>query len=254
MRMLKVLCCAAAIAATTAPLAHAQNNNQSKKTFLTFSGPVQIPGKTLAAGTYTFRVADLLADRHVLQILDKDEKDLIATVMTVPDRRVETSKDNVVMFSERPAGSAPAVKMWYYPGVETGNEFVYPRAQAMQIAKASHTSVLARSDESASDAEMKTAKITRIDETGAEVSDSGERQVAANTSQAPAPSTPASVGTTGQAPASASPSQSTPAPAATRRTELPRTASNLVLFELLSALTAAGYLVARRARKSQEQV
>ena len=55
MRFLKVLCCAAALTAMTAPLATAQTTQWSKKTFLTFSGPVQIPGKTLAAGTYTFR-------------------------------------------------------------------------------------------------------------------------------------------------------------------------------------------------------
>lgn len=245
MRMLKVLCCAAVIAATTAPLAQAQTA-WSKKTFLTFSGPVQIPGKTLAAGTYTFQMADLIADRHVLQILDQDGKSIIATVMTVPHRMVKAPENNVVMFSERPVGSAPAVQMWHYPGAETGNEFVYPRSQAIQIAKASHTSVLSTPDESATDDAMKSAAVTRIDESGAEVDENATTEVAeANTTpapQAPAP-VPASVGTSGQEPAAA--------PA--RRTELPRTASNLVLLELLSALSAAGYLAARQARKSQER-
>jgi hypothetical protein len=88
---LKVLCCAAALAAVTVPVAQAQTTQWSKKTFLTFSGPVQIPGKTLQAGTYTFQMADLIADRHVLQVLDKDGKSIIATVMTVPDTRHETT-------------------------------------------------------------------------------------------------------------------------------------------------------------------
>ena len=246
MRTLKVLCCAAAIVATTAPLAQAQTTQWNKKTFLTFSGPVQVPGKTLAAGTYTFQMADLIANRHVLQILDKDEKSIIATVMTVPSRRSAPAEKNVVMFSERPAGSAPAVQMWYYPGVETGNEFVYPRTQAIQIAKASHTSVLSTDDEGASADSMKSAKVTRIDESGNEVDENADTRIAENNAnQAPAPAPRASVGTSGQAPA--------PAAAPARRTELPRTAGNLVLFELLSALSAAGYFGARRARKNSER-
>jgi hypothetical protein len=247
MRILKALCCAAAIAATTAPLAQAQTTAWSKKTFLTFSGPVQIPGKTLGAGTYTFQMADLIADRHVLQILDKDGKSLIATVMTMPHKMVTPPENNVVMFSERPAGSAPAIQMWHYPGVEMGNEFVYPRSQAIQIAKASHTSVLSTPDEGMTDDAMKSAKVVRIDESGMEVNEDGGVKVAEDVSHAPAPapSTPASVGTAGQA-------EPAPAAAPARRTELPRTAGNLVLFELLSALSAAGYLGARRLRKSQE--
>jgi hypothetical protein len=176
MRFLKLLCCAAALAAVTAPLAHAQGGNAewTKKTHLTFSAPVQIPGKTLPAGTYTFRVMDLLADRHVLQILDDKESELIATVMAVSQSRMEAAEDNVVMFSERPAGSPPAIKLWYYPGDKTGNEFVYPRAQAMEIAKTSNTTVLSRDDEDTSSDSMKAAKVKRINAHGQEVHDDDE--------------------------------------------------------------------------------
>ena len=250
MRFVKVLCCAAVLTAMTAPLATAQTTQWSKKTFLTFSGPVQVPGKTLAAGTYTFQVADLAADRHVIQILDKDGANIITTVMTVESKTTSTPEKNIVMFSERPVGASPAVKIWYYTGNQFGNEFVYPRTQAIAIAKSSHATVLASKDDSTDESAMKTADITRIDENGNEVADNGSQansaaNIVARNEPAPEPaqtSAPAaSVGTSGQE-----------ATAPARRKSLPRTGSNLVFFELLSGLALAGYLGTRKVRKGLE--
>ena len=73
MRLMRSLGCAAALTALvalTAPAAHADEAN--KLTYLTFSGPVQIPGATLAAGTYMFRLADSQSNRHIVQVFDKD--------------------------------------------------------------------------------------------------------------------------------------------------------------------------------------
>jgi hypothetical protein len=158
-------------ASATPAFAQGTSADWTKKTQLTFSGPVQIPGKLLSPGTYTFRVMDLIADRHVLQILDKDEKGVVATVMTVSQSHLEPAENNVVMFSERPAGSAPAIKIWYYPGATIGNEFVYPRTQALEIAKTSNTSVLSRDDDDTSNDAMKSSKVMRINAQGQAVTD-----------------------------------------------------------------------------------
>jgi len=48
-----------------------------KKTILTFSGPVQVQDTRLEAGTYVFKLADT-ADRHVVQIFNQDETQVIA--------------------------------------------------------------------------------------------------------------------------------------------------------------------------------
>ena len=256
MRMLKVLCCATAIAALTAPLAQAQGGTAewSKKTHMTFSGPVQIPGKTLPAGTYTFRVQDSIADRHVLQILDKDEATLLATVMTVPQTKLEQAENNVVMFSERPAGSPPAIKTWYYPADTIGNEFVYPRAQAIEIAKASNTTVLSRNDEGTTADATSPSGVSRVNAEGQEVNEEGMVADAAPASDRPA-QTQAQVQSPDPAPAPAparTPAVGTTGQAESTRTELPRTAGNLVLAELLSVLSIAGFLGARRFRKQHE--
>src|SRR6478672_11521219 len=145
MRVLKTLCCAAAMTIMLAPAAHADDWN--KKTILTFSGAVQLPGATLPAGSYVFKLADIPGNRHVVQVFDKDEKKIYATILAIPNERLEPSDKPVVLFSERASGSPQAVKVWYYPGERIGNEFVYPKSQAIRIAKETHQSVLAMNDD-----------------------------------------------------------------------------------------------------------
>jgi hypothetical protein len=239
MRLVKTLCCAAALTALLAPNALADEWN--KKTILTFSGPVQIPGATLPAGSYVFKLADLAGNRHVVQVFDKDEKKLYTTMMAIPNQRMEPSDKPVVLFSERASGSPQAVKVWYYPGERIGNEFVYPKSQAMRIARETHTRVLATNDEpkvSENKAgeipvEMKTAAVGYFDENGNWQSEADRPVVMSNPPQTARAETQ-SAATTGSRPA---------------REHLPRTASPLALFELLSGLSMAGGFAVRQIRK-----
>src|SRR6185503_21053487 len=107
------------------------------------------------AGSYVFKLADIPGNRHVVQVFDKDEKKIYTIMLAIPNQRLEPSDKPVVLFSERPAGSPQAIKVWYYPGETIGNEFVYPRKQAIAIAKATHTTVLSTSDEATSTEQMK---------------------------------------------------------------------------------------------------
>src|SRR4030088_622694 len=145
MRFVKTICCAAALTAIMAPGASADEWN--KKTILTFSGPVQIPGATVPAGTYVFKLADICGNRHVVGVFDKDEKKIYTTMLAVPNQRMEPSDKPIVLFSERASGSPQAGKGWYYPGDTIGNEFVYPKSQAMKIAKESRTRVMAMNND-----------------------------------------------------------------------------------------------------------
>src|SRR5205814_9043576 len=97
-----------------------------KKTVLTFRQPVEIPGHVLPAGTYAFRVADSMSDRHIVQIFNADESQIIATVMAVPDTRLTSTDKTVIKFGEVPAGSPEAIRAWFYPGNTVGEAFVYP--------------------------------------------------------------------------------------------------------------------------------
>ena len=258
MRVLKAVCCAAIVTLMAAPGVRA--DQWDKKTILTFSGPVQIPGATLPAGSYVFKLADLSGNRHVVQVFDKAEKKIFATLLAIPNDRMEPSDEPVVMFSERPAGSPQAVKVWYYPGERIGNEFVYPKSMAMKIAKANHQSVLAMDDTSSSDA-YKTAQVGRFDENGTwQVEGNNAVATTAQATTAPRSTTattaPRST-TASEAPRSTTVAQAAPAAGTANnatgtsgrtRRQLPRTAGPLPLYELLSGLSIAGGLVVRRMR------
>jgi len=113
-----------------------------KKTIITFSGPVEIPGVhlkgwgVLPAGTYVFKILDSQSDRHIVQIFSQDEKTVYATILAIPNYRLKTTDKTVITFSERPVGQPEALRAWFYPGHQWGEEFVYPKDKAAELAKA----------------------------------------------------------------------------------------------------------------------
>src|SRR5687768_5119369 len=104
----------------------ASADDWDKKSVLTFSQRFEIPGHVLPAGTYTFKLADSLSDRHIVQVYNADGSQLIATFMTVPDYRLKATSDTVIRFNEVPEGAPDAIRAWFYPGNTVGQEFVYP--------------------------------------------------------------------------------------------------------------------------------
>lgn len=113
----------------------------NQKTTMTFSGPVEIPGQVLSAGTYVFKLADSGSDRNIVQVFSKNEKHLYGTFLAIPDYREKPSGRTVVTFEERAAGAPEAVKEWFYAGEEYGHAFVYPKVKAMALAKVNNQAV-----------------------------------------------------------------------------------------------------------------
>ncbi len=126
----------------------AQADQWSKKTVLTFTQPIEIPGgKVLPAGSYTFKLLDSNSYRHIVQIWNEDGSELLATILAIPNYRLEPTGETVIKFHER-AGNAPdALRAWFYPGDLFGQEFVYPKTRAAQLAQSSHEIVPAETVE-----------------------------------------------------------------------------------------------------------
>jgi hypothetical protein len=126
----------------------AKADEWNRKTTITFSGPVEIPGvhlkgwAVLPAGTYVFKILDSQSDRHIVQIFSQDEKTVYATILAIPNYRLKVTNKTVVTFRERPAGEPEALRAWFYPGRNWGEEFVYPKARAVELAKSTNTPVL----------------------------------------------------------------------------------------------------------------
>src|ERR1700736_4572024 len=139
--------CGFALASVTFALS-AKADEWNRKTVITFSGPVEIPGVhltgwgVLPAGTYVFKILDSQSDRHIVQIFSKDELTVYATILAIPNYRLKATDKTVMTFRERPAGQPEALRAWFYPGRNWGEEFVYPKAKAIAIAKATNTIVL----------------------------------------------------------------------------------------------------------------
>jgi len=122
----------------------------NKRTSVTFSGPVEIPGvgaQVLPAGTYVFRLLDSQSDRHIVQVFNKDESQLYATILAIPNYRIQATDKTVMTFAERAAGEPQAIRAWFYPGDNSGQEFVYPKKRAVELAKITNQSVLYVPDE-----------------------------------------------------------------------------------------------------------
>jgi len=143
--------CIALLGATFSPGARADDWN--RKTVLTFSGPVEIPGVhlkgfgVLPAGTYVFKMLDSQSNRHIVQIFNEDETKVYATILAIPNYRLKATDKTVITFSERPAGQPEALRAWFYPGRNWGEEFVYPKSKAVEIAKATNQVVLFTPDD-----------------------------------------------------------------------------------------------------------
>ena len=149
MKLLRVVTpvfCIALMGTAFSPSAKADDWN--RKTEITFSGPVEIPGVHLTgwgilpAGTYVFKIMDSQSDRHIVQIFNKDETTIYATILAIPNYRLRSTDKTVITFRERPAGQPEALRAWFYPGRNWGEEFVYPKAKAIELAKATNTPVL----------------------------------------------------------------------------------------------------------------
>ena len=113
--------------AVLAPGARADEWN--RKTKVTFTEPVEVPGvgaQILPAGTYVFKIMDSLSDRHIVQIMNEAEDHVFSTILAIPNYRLKVTDKTVMTFRERAEGSPEAIRAWFYPGRQWGEEFVYP--------------------------------------------------------------------------------------------------------------------------------
>jgi len=118
----------------------------NKKTIVTFSQPVEIPGvgaQVLPAGTYVFKLLDSSSNRHIVQVFNQREDHVYATILAIPNYRLKVTDKTVMKFGERAAGQPEAIRAWFYPGANWGEEFVYPKFRAVELAKLTNEPVLA---------------------------------------------------------------------------------------------------------------
>ncbi|MDP9114709.1 MAG: hypothetical protein M3O20_13650 [Acidobacteriota bacterium] len=235
-----------------------------KKTTITIDEAVQLPTATLQPGTYVIRLlSSPAADRHTVQFFDKDEKHVIATIEAIPNERVRPTGKSVFAFWETPAGQPKALRAWFYPGDNFGQEFAYPKDEAARISARNNNVKVPETSE-------KTADVSAQNDGGAQnnLGAQNDRYAQNSASSTPAAQVTSTEPSTAQAATASEPAtqsapvevaqarqpapaasdnnsdaqrvNSTPAPAATDT--LPRTASNMPLFALIGIISMVAAL------------
>jgi hypothetical protein len=203
----------------------ARADEWNKKTVLTVSEPIQVPNQVLPPGTYVIKLLDSPSDRHIVQIFNKDENHLFTTILAIPNYRIQPTGKTVFTFWETPPGQPKALRAWFYPGDNFGQEFAYPKSAAVQIAAVAHQPV--PTTEAVQAAELPQAEVTQTQP---------EPQQEAQNTPPPAPQEVA------QAP------EPTPAPAPAP--ELPKTASPYPLIGLAGIFSLGLFALIRAFRLS----
>jgi hypothetical protein len=125
-------------------------DDHDKKTEVTLTEAIQVPGAVLQPGTYLFILLNSSSDRHIVEIKSPDGSHLYSmSFATAATRAVRTGKV-VLTFYEMPGGSPPALRQWFWPGDSNGQELLYPKNEAVTISGASHQKVPELTDAEAS--------------------------------------------------------------------------------------------------------
>jgi hypothetical protein len=171
-KVVALLCSLALVALVFA--ANVRADTFDKKTVITFSDPFEVPGvdaQILPAGTYVFKVFESFGDRNIVQIFNADETHLFTTILAINNYRLKPTEKTVMTFKERGEGQPEAIKAWFYPDNAFGQEFVYSKKRALELAKIVKEPVLAMPIETNTvppAAVLKTIKLEAIQPTGEE--------------------------------------------------------------------------------------
>ncbi len=202
----------------------ARADSWSKKTVMNVHETIQVPNKVLPPGTYVIRLLDSPSDRHIVQIFNADETEIQTTILAIPNYRLEPTGKTVFTFWEMPPGQPRALRAWFYPGDNFGQEFAYPKTKAIAIAAVSHVEV--PTTEAVKPEELVVAPVAEVTEEGKETPIAEAPQTVP-----PAPvAAPAEVAVTAPKP------------------ELPKTASPYPLIGLAGLFSLAIFVVLRAVR------
>jgi len=194
----------------------ASSTEWTKRTFITIDQPMEVPGGTvLQPGRYLMRLLDSPSERHVVQFMNDKETHVFATVHAINNYRLTPTGKTVISFYEMPAGQPEAIRAWFYPGDNFGQEFVYKKHRGDELAQTTKQTI-------------QTEEENEVAEVPADPAPAPVADVVAAPSPEPAPVVIAQ----NEPPAPPAPVEQEPAPQT-----LPQTASDIPLLALMGLLS-----------------
>jgi LPXTG-motif cell wall-anchored protein len=217
----------------------ARADQWNKKTVITLSEPVLVPNKLLDPGTYVLKLLDSQSDRHVVQIFNASETHVITTVLAIPNYRLQPTGHSAFSFWETPTGQPRALRAWFYPGDNFGQEFAYPNSMYLQLAANSRKVEQPQT-------QSQTATVSEADRS---VEPPAQPEPAPAPTAAPEPiAQPQPLETPAPAPAAEPAPAPVAEPPAPTPTELPHTAGNYPLIAL-AGLASLGVFIVMSVRR-----
>ena len=142
MNLKRFFCCAVAVGAVALSVPTSTRADAwDKKTILTVNEAIQVPGPVLPPGKYVLKLADSSSDRHIVQVFNEPDNHVMATVLAIPAYRTRVTGRTEFTWWEVPRGEPTALRSWFYPGDNFGQEFAYPKGKAFQLAAVNRTTV-----------------------------------------------------------------------------------------------------------------
>jgi LPXTG-motif cell wall-anchored protein len=210
-----------------------------KTTIIDFSSPVRVPGRTLPAGKYTFKLVQSPAMQLQVQIFNERQSEILATVNTSPTFRMTPPDKTIIIFYEAPVGEPEPIKAWLYPGDQYGREFIYGKSEAEMIAKTARDANAPVYAKFTPQTPPNVSPAAVVPETRPEVAAAPVVAQPEPAAPAPVPQQETAPATVAEQPAS---EVSTPVPDATT---LPSTGSAMPMFGMVGLLSLAGALAIR---------
>jgi len=101
-----------------------------------------------------------------VRIFDKDQTHVMTTILAIPNYRLQVTDKTVFQYWEVPAGQPRALRAWFYPGDNFGQEFAYPKQKAVAIAAFVKAPVPTIIVETKDAEELKTVPLLAVTEAG----------------------------------------------------------------------------------------
>ena len=152
---------ATVLGVASAPVAYAQSDRENS-TF-TLTEPLDVGSFTLQPGTYLIKVVLLESNRNMIQVSNVEQTKVFANVLATPHpiRADEVVPSTRYTYYATAPGQPRALRTWFPRDTANGQDIVYTKRRAMELAAVAKEPVIAIPDE-VKEAEYKTVPLTIV--------------------------------------------------------------------------------------------
>jgi len=160
-------------------------DERDKKTVITTKESIMVPGKVLPPGTYVMKLLES-PNRNIVTIFNEKEDQLQTMFIAFPNYKLNRTSDVTLTYWETPAGSPRAIRGWFWPGDNHGQEFAYPKQMAETLSRENNNAKIPSYD-AGSDANLSQTDLAKVDVSNQpEASETSTASASASASSTPA--------------------------------------------------------------------